>query len=185
MLSVKDCKIPDVKCIQPKLFEDDRGFVAESFSQARFAEHGITAPFVQENISFSKKAGTLRGLHFQKPPYAQAKLIHVLRGKVFDVAVDLRPNSPTYGQHVSIVLAANDPTFFYIPRGFAHGFYTLEDDCTILYKIDGYYTPESEGGIKWDDPDLAIEWPLLSDETLLSEKDVILPSFKSLTPMEW
>lgn len=185
MLSIEDCAIPDVKCIRPKLFHDSRGYVAESFSQTRFAGHGLTQPFVQENLSFSKKAGTLRGLHFQKPPHAQAKLIHVVHGKVFDVAVDLRPESKTYGEHVNITLSAEDPTFFYIPRGFAHGFYALEDNTTVLYKIDGYYAPESEAGIQWDDPNLAIKWPLLSGEASLSDKDKILPPFKSLEPMEW
>lgn len=185
MLSVQNCAIPDIKIIQPKLFHDSRGFVAESFSQERYAQHGITRAFVQENISFSEKSGTLRGLHFQKPPHSQAKLIQVLHGKIFDVAVDLRNGSPTYGQHVSITLSADDPTLFYIPRGFAHGFYTLEDRTTILYKMDDYYAPASEGGMRWDDQDLAIDWPLLSGKASLSEKDEILPSFKSLAPMEW
>jgi len=185
MLSVKESSIKSVKIIKPKLFQDSRGFVAESFSKRRFIEHDIVQPFVQENISFSKKAGTLRGLHFQKPPFAQAKLIHVLHGKIFDVAVDLRYNSPTYGKHTSIILSSDDPTFFYIPRGFAHGFYSLEDNTSVLYKIDEYYSPESEAGIKWDDPDLNIQWPLISDNIFLSEKDKNLPSFKSLTNMEW
>ncbi len=185
MLSIENCKIPDVKCLRPKQFGDARGFVAESYSQKRYEELGFSAPFVQENISFSEKAGTLRGLHFQKPPHAQAKLIHVLRGKVFDVAVDLRPNSATYAQSVSTILTEDDPVFFYIPRGFAHGFYTLEDKTKVLYKIDNYYTPESEAGIKWDDPDLAIDWPLLSGKAFLSDKDEVLPPFSSLTPMEW
>lgn len=184
MLSVEECPIKGLKHLKPRVFKDSRGFVAESYSQERFAEHGVGS-FVQENLSFSKEAGTLRGLHFQKPPHAQAKLIQVLSGKVFDVAVDLRKDSPTFGKHHGVTLSAQDPELFYIPRGFAHGFYTLEDNTTILYKVDAYYAPTSEDGIKWDDPDLAIDWPLLSGKASLSDKDEILPTFSSFEPLEW
>lgn len=184
MLSVEECPIQGLKRLKPKVFEDSRGFVAESFSAERFAEHDVSS-FVQENLSFSKEAGTLRGLHFQKPPHAQAKLIQVLSGKIYDVAVDLRKGSATYGHHFGVTLSATEPELFYIPRGFAHGFYTLDDNTTILYKVDAYYAPQSEGGIKWDDPDLAIDWPLLTENVSLSDKDGVLPSFSSFEPLEW
>ncbi len=186
MLTIEPCALPDVKLIKPRLFEDDRGFVAESVSERRMAEHGIFGRFVQENLSFSKKRGTIRGLHFQKPPAAQAKLIRVLSGKIFDVAVDIRPASPTYGRHVSVVLDAGKAvSLFYVPRGFAHGFCTLTDNVMVEYKVDAYYAPDCEGGILWNDPHLNIDWPIDATRVILSEKDKTLPSFACLPPLEW
>lgn len=185
MIQVQECALPDIRLITPRSFEDSRGFVAETVSERRLAEIGIGQHFVQENLSFSRKTGTIRGLHFQKKPNAQAKLIRVLKGKIYDVAVDARPDSPTYGKHVGVTLSDENLAMLYIPAGFAHGFCTLTDDATVLYKVDSFYAPESEGGILWSDPDLGIDWPVKPDQAILSPKDLCLPRLKNLPRLEW
>lgn len=160
---------------QPRIFKDDRGHFMETFSLKMFEPFGLNPDFVQDNQSVSKK-NTLRGLHFQKPPYAQGKLVRVATGKALDIAVDLRKNSPTYGQHVSCLLEAEKGNLFYVPEGFAHGFIALEENTAFLYKCTNYYHQPSEGGILWNDPLLGIDWGVA--EPLLSPKDEILPLLK-------
>lgn len=178
MLAVRPLAIPDVKIVEPRRFGDNRGYFSETFKAAAFEEAGVPGPFVQDNQSHSAAAGTLRGLHMQAPPFAQAKLVRVLRGAVFDVAVDVRTGSPTYGQHVGAVLSADNFAQIYVPAGFLHGFLTLEPDCTVLYKVSAYYDRASEGGVAWDDADLAIDWPLPASGVVLSDKDGTLPRFR-------
>jgi len=178
MLAVRPLAIPDVKIVEPRRFGDNRGYFSETFKAAAFEEAGIQGPFVQDNQSHSAAAGTLRGLHLQSPPFAQAKLVRVLRGAIFDVAVDVRTGSPTYGRHVSAVLSADNFAQIYVPAGFLHGFLTLEADCTVLYKVSAYYDRASEGGVTWDDADLAIDWPLPDSGVVLSDKDGALPRFR-------
>ena len=156
--------------IRPKVFQDDRGYFYESFNARAFAEAGIKSEFVQDNQSLSNR-GVLRGLHFQRPPHAQAKLVRVINGSVLDIAVDIRKNSPTYGKHVSILLSGENKTMFYIPEGFAHGFATLEDQTVFSYKCAGYYDKASEDTLLWNDPALAIDWTI--SDPVLSEKDKV------------
>jgi len=169
--------IPDVILVLPSRFTDERGWLAETWSAARFAEAGIGLQFVQDNHSFSKSRGTVRALHFQLPPHEQAKLVRVVRGTAFDVAVDLRRGSPSYGRFASATLTAEGGEQLLIPAGFAHGFATLAPDTEVLYKVDGPYAPASEGGILWNDPDLAIPWPVKPEAAILSDKDRKLPRF--------
>ncbi|MFD2513052.1 dTDP-4-dehydrorhamnose 3,5-epimerase [Pontibacter locisalis] len=159
----------------PRVFRDDRGYFLETYSEKWFAPFGIQPNFVQDNQSVSTK-GVLRGLHFQKPPHAQGKLVRVSTGKALDVAVDLRKDSPTFGQHIACVLDAEKQNLFYIPEGFAHGFVALEDNTTFLYKCTDFYEPSAEGGILWNDPSLGIDWGV--DEPLVSPKDEVLPVLK-------
>lgn len=161
--------------ITPDVFGDDRGYFFESFNSRKFGEAGVNADFVQDNQSLSSK-GVLRGLHFQNPPHEQGKLVRVLMGSVLDVAVDIRRGSPTYGQHHKVLLSGENKKIFWIPPGFAHGFLTLEDHTVFSYKCSGFYNKESEGSIKWNDPDLAIEWNV--DDPNLSEKDNVAPFFR-------
>jgi len=167
--------IPDVVLVTPKRFADKRGWFAETYNAAQFEEAGIRSVFVQDNHSCSSRKFTVRGLHFQRPPHAQAKLVSVVRGAIFDVAVDLRRDSPSYGRHVSVLLTAENGEATFVPRGFAHGFCTLEDNTEVIYKVDAAYAPESEGGLLWNDPDLAIAWPAPAGEATVSEKDAQLP----------
>ncbi|MFD2246411.1 dTDP-4-dehydrorhamnose 3,5-epimerase [Pontibacter ruber] len=160
----------------PRVFQDDRGFFLETYSEKWFEPFGIHPTFVQDNQSVSKK-GVLRGLHFQKPPYAQGKLVRVTKGRALDVAVDLRAGSPTYGQHVACMLDADQQNIFYIPEGFAHGFVALEEDTTFLYKCTNFYHQPSEGGILWNDPALGIDWGVT--DPLVSPKDEVLPLLKN------
>lgn len=161
----------------PRVFEDERGYFFESYQERFFREHGIVRNFVQDNQSKSQR-GTLRGLHYQIQN-VQAKLLRVLRGEIFDVAVDLRKSSPTFGKYVSARLSAENRMQIFIPEGFAHGFYVLSDNAEILYKASDFYNPAAERSILWNDPDLAVEWPLMNDEPLiLSEKDKIARPFK-------
>lgn len=168
-------KIPGLLIIKPLVFEDDRGYFFESFSDTKFKEAGIDASFVQDNESKSQK-GVLRGLHFQNPPHAQGKLVRVMRGSVLDVAVDIRKGSPTYGQWESIVLSGKNKMMYWIPAGMAHGFATLEDDTIFFYKCTNTYNKDSEGSIRWDDADLAIDWGI--ENPILSAKDKVSPLFK-------
>lgn len=166
--------IPDVIIFEPKVFGDERGFFLESFNQKTFEEAtGLKREFVQDNHSKSSK-GVLRGLHYQLPPMAQGKLVRVVQGEVFDVAVDIRKSSPTFGQWVGVLLSAENKRQLWIPEGFAHGFLTLSETAEFLYKTTNYYSPKDEGAIVWNDPDLAISWPEAS-EVLVSGKDQIAP----------
>lgn len=172
--------IPDVLLIVPQRFSDSRGYLSETFRADRFAAAGIAGPFVQENQSFSRAAGTIRGLHFQAPPSAQGKLVRCVRGAIFDVAVDIRRGSPTYGQHVCAVLTSAEGEQMWLPIGFAHGFCTLEPDCEVVYKVTGYYDPACESGIAFDDPDLNIPWPVAPKDAIVSDKDRRNEAFSSL-----
>lgn len=167
--------IPDVKLIQPRKFSDNRGFLSETFSRRGLAEAVPDTDFVQENDSLSIRRGTVRGLHLQTPPHAQAKLIRVLRGTIWDVAVDLRYASPTFGRHVGVLLSAENWKQLYVPAGFAHGFCTLEPNTELLYKLTGYYAPSYEMGVRWNDPALGIDWPVAEADAVLSGKDRELP----------
>lgn len=169
--------IDGVVIIEPRLFCDDRGYFFESFSQREFEEKVCRTVFVQDNESKSSY-GVLRGLHFQKPPFAQSKLVRVVKGAVLDVAVDIRRHSPTFGQHVAVELTADNHRQFFIPRGFAHGFSVLTDEVVFQYKCDNYYAPQSEGALAWDDPDLGIDWRIPADKVILSEKDRHHPRLK-------
>lgn len=162
--------IDGVVIIEPCIFRDDRGYFFESFSQRDFQEKVCNTVFVQDNESKSSY-GVLRGLHFQKTPYAQSKLVRVIKGAVLDVAVDIRKGSPTFGQHVAVELTEDNHRQFFIPRGFAHGFSVLTDEVIFQYKCDNFYAPQSEGALAWDDPDLGIDWRIPTDKVLLSEKD--------------
>ena len=166
---VNRLKIQDVVAIRPARHEDERGFLSETYSRRALADAGIEAEFVQDNHSFSTARGTLRGLHFQAPPAAQAKLVRVVRGAILDVAVDIRVGSPSYGRHVACELSAREWNQIFIPEGFAHGFCTLESDAEVIYKVSGYYAPEHDRGLLWNDPALGIDWPV--SEPLLSEMD--------------
>lgn len=171
--------IKDLLIIEPKVWKDDRGYFYESFNQNTFKEAGIDLEFVQDNQSFSQK-GTLRGLHAQANPFAQGKLVRVIQGRALDVAVDIRKNSPTYGQHFSIELSGENFKMFWVPPGFLHGFITLEDQTIFSYKVTGFYDKASEIGVMWNDTDLNIDWGLNSEEIILSEKDKQLNGFRDL-----
>lgn len=174
MIDVIETAIEGVKIIQPKIFGDARGYFFESFSQREFEEKVCRTQFVQDNESRSI-AGVVRGLHFQKPPYTQAKLVRVVRGAVLDVAVDIRKGSPTFGQHVAVELTEENHRQFFVPRGFAHGFAVLSEEAVFQYKCDNYYAPQAEGAIAWDDPALGIDWRVPQSDRILSEKDAHHP----------
>jgi len=165
--------------IKPQRHGDHRGFFAETYSRRKYSELGIDIEFVQDNHSLSREVGTLRGLHFQAPPHAQAKLVRCGLGAIFDVAVDIRRGSPTYGQWKAYELTAENGEQLYIPVGFAHGFVTLESDSEIVYKCSDYYAPETEGAVLWNDPDIGIEWPIAA-EPILSDKDAVAPLLSDL-----
>ncbi|MDZ7611642.1 MAG: dTDP-4-dehydrorhamnose 3,5-epimerase [Candidatus Moranbacteria bacterium] len=177
-MEFQETKLKDVKLIKPQVFGDHRGFFLESYSKKKFQEVGIENEFVQDNHSKSEKKGVLRGLHFQKPPHAQAKLVRVTKGSVYDVIVDLRKNSPTYGRWQGFELSEKNFLMLFVPKGFAHAFCTLEPETEFLYKVDDFYAPECDSGIVWNDPGLAIEWPV--EDPILSEKDQELPAWKKL-----
>lgn len=161
--------------IRPPRFGDERGFFSEVWREDRLAEAGITTRFVQDNHSFSKARGVLRGLHYQLPPSAQDKLVRVTRGSVFDVAVDIRRRSPTFGRWAGLLLSASEWNQLFVPTGFAHGFVTLEEDCEVLYKVSAPFAPELDRAIRFDDPDIAIDWPIGADTLTLSDKDRSAP----------
>lgn len=173
-------RIPDVRIVKPRRFGDHRGFFSETFNAKAFVEAGLPTEFVQDNHSLSGAKGTIRGLHFQLPPFAQDKLVRVVKGSVLDVAVDLRRNSPTFGHSVAVVVSADEWNQVFIPVGFAHGFCTLEDNTEVLYKVTGFYSAEHERGLLWSDPDLGIDWPISGDGVVLSEKDKVYPRLKDL-----
>lgn len=166
--------------ITPPKFGDHRGFFSETYNKRALAEAGLDLEFVQDNHSLSAQKGTLRGLHFQTPPFGQDKLVRVTRGAILDVAVDLRRGSPTYGQHVSAELSAENWSQLLVPIGFAHGFVTLEPDTEVLYKVTQYYSPECDRGLLWNDPDLGIPWPVAEADAILSDKDRKHPRLRDL-----
>ena len=171
-------EIDGVYIIEPKVFSDARGYFMEAWKQAEFNEHIGKVDFIQDNESKSSY-GVLRGLHYQKGDLSQAKLVRVIKGKVLDVAVDIRKSSPTFGKHVMVELSEDNKRQFFIPRGFAHGFLVLSEEAIFTYKVDNPYAPQSETGIRWNDPDLAIEWPIDFSEVQTSEKDLKQPFFKN------
>ena len=180
-MEVTATDITDVKLVMPRRFEDQRGFFSEVYNEKTFADAGIDVRFVQDNHSRSLKRGTVRGLHFQVPPYAQDKLVRVVGGAIFDVAVDLRRHSPTYGQHVTAEISAKKWNQILVPKGFAHGFMTLEPNTEVIYKVSDSYAPDHDQGLRWNDPDLNIAWPLGEDEAVLSAKDKQQPFWRDFT----
>ncbi|WP_343533590.1 dTDP-4-dehydrorhamnose 3,5-epimerase [Pedobacter sp.] len=180
-MNLIETPIKDLFVIEPKLWQDSRGYFYESFNQRIFEQAGIDVTFVQDNQSFSKK-GTLRGMHAQANPFAQGKLVRVIQGRVVDVAVDIRKNSPTYGQYFAVELSGENHKQLWVPPGFLHGFLTLEDDTIFTYKVSNYYDKASEIGIMWNDPTINIDWGAYLDanEFLLSDKDLVLADFASL-----
>ncbi len=171
MLTIEKAEIPDIKIITTKKFVDRRGFFSEVYARRTFAEFGIDLDFVQDNHAFSAERGALRGLHFQSPPFAQDKLLRVTRGRILDVAVDLRRSSPTFGRHVAVELSAENWRQVLVPIGFAHGYVTLEPNTEVLYKVTNYYAPDHDHGLAWDDPQLGIHWGIDADQAILSDKD--------------
>lgn len=180
-LDVRALKIPDVKLIRTPRFSDPRGYFCETFQHSDFGAQGLTCDFLQDNQSSSAQSGTMRGLHFQRPPFAQAKLIRVLRGSILDVAVDLRRSSPSFGRYVAVELNDRDNEQLLVPAGFAHGFCTLEPDTVVFYKVDQVYSAAHDGGINWADPGLGIQWPVAAGAATLSDKDRTLPMLADLT----
>ena len=178
-MNIEQTFIKDLVVLTPEVYKDERGYFFESYNQAKFLQKEITYQFIQDNQSFSKR-GVIRGLHLQINPYAQAKLVRVLQGEILDVAVDLRKQSPTYGQHFSVVLSAENKKQLMVPHGFAHGFSVLSETASVLYKVDQVYHKDSERGIRYDDPTLAIDWQLNPNEIIVSEKDLILPFFNEI-----
>lgn len=173
-------EISEVILVTPAKFGDDRGFFSETYNSDAFRAAGIDATFVQDNQSLSRQKGVVRGLHFQKNPHAQGKLVRVVRGRILDVAVDIRVGSPTFGRHVKAELSADNWHQLWVPVGFAHAFCTLEPDTEVLYKVTDYYAPECDAGIQWNDPDLGIAWPIDPAEAVLSAKDSNLPRLAEL-----
>lgn len=182
-MKVIDTEIEGVKIIEPDVFGDNRGWFVEQYNEGRYKAAGITADFVQDNESFSSK-GVVRGLHWQASPHTQAKLVRVINGSVWDVAVDLRKGSPTYGKHIAVVLSAENKRQLYIPRGFAHGFIVLEDNTLFGYKCDNLYCKEADRGLLFSDPALEIEWPKVGVELKLSDKDQMHPCLAEIEPWE-
>lgn len=183
---ITETALADVKIITPRRFGDARGSFAETYNAETLAAQGITTPFVQDNQSWSRETGTVRGLHFQAPPAAQAKLVRVLQGVIWDVAIDIRAGSPTYGQSVGVELSDENFQQLLIPAGFLHGFITRTPDCVVAYKCSATYAPETEGAVRFDDPDLAIDWGIPAGDAVLSDKDAVAGSFADLvTPFTY
>jgi dTDP-4-dehydrorhamnose 3,5-epimerase len=175
-MNLETTLIKDLILISPTVFEDERGYFFEAYSKSKLSDLGIDIDFVQDNQSFSKK-GTLRGLHYQNPPFAQTKLVRVLQGEIMDIAVDLRKDSSTYGQSYAVLLTSENKKQLLVPQGFAHGFSVISETAVVLYKCDQYYNKQSEGGIRFDDPALSIDWGMDLKQTIVSDKDLILPDF--------
>jgi dTDP-4-dehydrorhamnose 3,5-epimerase len=173
----RDLPLSGVRLLRPRRFADARGYFVETYNQNTMSKAGISTRFVQDNQSYSVARGTIRGLHFQLPPAAQTKLVRVLRGSVYDVAVDLRVGSPTYGRWAGETLTADGGEQLFVPQGFAHAFCTLEPDTVVAYKVDDFYAPASDSGLIWNDPTLAIEWPVAAHEVVLSDRDLKLGRF--------
>ena len=185
-LNVHPATLPDVLRITLNRFTDARGFFIETYNARDMADVGIRDLFVQDNYSRSINTGTIRGLHFQSPPHAQAKLVRVAHGKILDVAVDIRRGSPTYGQHTTVILSADMDELLYVPIGFAHGFCTLDPNTEVHYKVSAPYAPTHDGGILWNDPSLGIAWPDVSAHAVVSDKDARLPLLhKFVSPFEY
>ena len=182
-MKATETNLQGVYILEPQVFGDARGWFMESWSQRKMEEAGIRAEFLQDNQSFSAQKGTLRGLHYQLNPMCQAKLLRCTRGKIFDVAVDIRKGSPSYAQWTGVELSAENKKQLFIPRGFAHGFITLTDDVEVQYKADNYYAPECDGNIRWDDPEIGIKWPIAP--VILSEKDKNAPLLKERTNLNF
>ncbi|MFH5927593.1 dTDP-4-dehydrorhamnose 3,5-epimerase [Roseomonas xinghualingensis] len=179
-VTARSFSIPGPCLLTVRRFGDHRGFFMETYSERDFRAVGVADIFVQDNHSLSAEVGTLRGMHFQLPPRAQAKLVRVLRGSILDIVVDIRRSSPTFGQHLAIPLNARSGEQFYVPVGFAHGFVTLQPDTEVAYKVTDYYAPEQDRGLAWDDPDLALPWPNLPSGPVLSDKDRHQPRLRNL-----
>ena len=182
-IQIETLDIPDIKVLTPEKHGDHRGFFSEVYNKETLAAMGIGIDFVQDNHSLSAQRGTVRGLHFQTPPFTQDKLVRVARGSAFDVAVDLRRGSPTCGQHVSVTLSANAWNQILIPAGFAHGFMTLEPDTEVIYKVSSYYEPDHDKGLLWNDPALGIAWPIAQNAAVVSEKDRKQPRLAELATL--
>jgi dTDP-4-dehydrorhamnose 3,5-epimerase len=182
-VEIRSLAIADVKLVITQLHRDERGFFSETYNRRRMTAAGVPAEFVQDNHALSVNAGTLRGLHFQVPPHAQGKLVRVTRGAAFDVAVDIRVRSPTFGQHVSVVLSAENWKQIWIPPGFAHGYCTLEPNTEVIYKVTEYYDPDSDRGLRWDDASLGIQWPVDRAGITISDKDRRQPHLRELPPV--
>nr|RAV93310.1 dTDP-4-dehydrorhamnose 3,5-epimerase [Aerococcus mictus] len=186
MLDVTGTAIDGVKVLRPRRFGDNRGLFFESYNAERWRGAGIDITFVQDNDSYSKDKGTVRGLHFQTPPFAQSKLVRVIRGAVLDVVVDIRKGSPTYGRHVAVELSAEGGDQLFVPRGFAHGFCTLEPETYVIYKVDAHYSPAHDAGIQWNDPAPGIDWPVKPEAAILTAKDLVHPPFADIvSPFEF
>src|ERR1700736_2985046 len=170
-MKVTQPEIPDIKILKPVRHDDERGFFSEVFKESILQEHGIDVQFVQDNHSLSARKWVVRGLHFQIPPFAQAKLLRVTSGSIFDVAVDIRWGSPSFGRHVAVVLSASEGNQLFIPEGFAHGYCTLEPNTEVIYKVSAYYSPEHDRGLLWSDPALGIAWPVSADGAVVSDRD--------------
>ena len=185
-MQIKHLNIPDIKVLVPRKHGDARGFFSETYNRKSLAALGVDIDFVQDNHSLSAEKGTVRGLHFQTPPFAQDKLVRVVRGSVYDIAVDLRKDSPTYGRHVGAILSADAWNQVLVPIGFAHGFMTLEADTEVIYKVSNYYAPDHDKGLLWNDPELGIKWPVPEDKAVLSVKDRKQPRLAELvTPFDY
>ncbi|MEM1277626.1 MAG: dTDP-4-dehydrorhamnose 3,5-epimerase [Pseudomonadota bacterium] len=185
-MDVTPTALPGVLCLKPRRFSDNRGFFSETWSARRMAEAGLEIAFVQDNHSYSVEAGTLRGLHYQAPPMAQTKLVRVSKGSVLDVAVDIRAGSPTFGQWVGQELSAENGIQLLIPRGFLHGFITREPETEVLYKVDAFYDPATDGAVRYDSPEFGIDWGCDPAQIILSDKDAAAPSFADFTtPFEY
>lgn len=180
MMVVLVSEMPEVRIIRPQKHGDHRGFFSETYNKKALAEAGIDLDFVQDNHSMSVEKGVVRGLHYQIPPFAQDKMLRVIRGAVFDAAVDLRRQSRTFGKHVGVILSAEEWNQILVPKGFAHGFCTLEPNTEVIYKVTDYYSPANERGVLWNDPDLGIPWPISSSAAVLSDKDKRLPRFSEV-----
>ena len=185
MTTLTPLALPEVLLITPRRHGDARGWFSETWSRTSLATAGLDIDFVQDNQAFNARSGTVRGLHFQTAPHPQAKLVRVLAGAILDVAVDVRAGSPTRGRWVSARLTAEGGEQLFVPRGFAHGYCTLCDDVMLAYKVDGDYAPQTEGGVIWNDPDLAIDWPVPPDRAVLSDKDLLLPRLADLPPLSF
>jgi len=184
MLDLEPQAIPEVLVLRPKRIEDSRGFFVEHYSKAKAHDVGLTADFIQDNVSLSVRKGTVRGLHFQIPPAPQAKLVSVMQGAIIDVAVDIRKGSPTYGKYVAVEITASNGRQIFIPEGFAHGFVTLEANTMLFYKVSGLYSQAHDRGVRWNDPAIGFDWGGHADPGTLSEKDKGLPAFAEL-PAYW
>ena len=177
-MKIEKTELPGVLILTPRRFGDARGWFSEVWNQKTYTDHGIDTAFVQDNHSYSRDVGTVRGLHFQSPPHAQAKLVRCARGRILDVAVDIRRGSPSYGDWVGVELSAENGQQVLIPAGFLHGFVTLEPDCEVLYKCSDTYAPDCDGAVRFDDPDLGIDWGLDPKAAILSDKDAAAQSFR-------